>query len=80
MVDLNTFDVELDTLGLTCPMPMLKTKKAVGGLKSGQILRVLGDEPGSKNDIPGFVEKNGHELLAMEDVPEGYTVYIIKKG
>jgi tRNA 2-thiouridine synthesizing protein A len=70
----------LDARGLSCPMPMLKTKKKLQGMQSGQVLEVLGTDPGSKNDIPAFCKKNGHELLGYEDLPEGYTRYLIKRG
>ncbi len=73
-------DQILDTRGLSCPMPMLKTKKALKGMASGQIIEVWGTDPGSKNDIPDFCKKNGNELLDMTDLPEGYTRYLIKKG
>ena len=70
----------LDARGLSCPMPMLKTKKALKGMKAGEVLEIWGTDPGSKNDIPDFCKKNGSELLEMADVPEGYTRYFIKKG
>ena len=73
-------DQTLDTRGLSCPMPMLKTKKTLKGMKTGQVLEVWGTDPGSKNDIPAFCKKNGNELMEITDVPEGYTRYIIKKG
>ncbi|MBS3756386.1 MAG: sulfurtransferase TusA family protein [Desulfobacterales bacterium] len=73
-------DEILDARGLSCPMPMLKTKKALKHLQSGQILEVLGTDPGSKNDIPDFCQKGGNTLLEVEDVEEGYTRYLIQKG
>ena len=73
-------DQSLDTRGLACPMPLLKTKKTLKGMKSSQILEVLGDDPGSKNDIPGWAGKGGNEFLGMSDMDEGYTRYLIKKG
>ena len=73
-------DVFLDARGLSCPMPLLKTKKTLQGMKSGQLLEVLGTDPGSKNDIPGFCKKGGHDFLGYEDLPEGYTRYLIKRG
>jgi tRNA 2-thiouridine synthesizing protein A len=73
-------DQTLDTRGLACPMPLLKTKKTLKGMKSSHILEVLGNDPGSKNDIPGWVGKQGNELLDMTDLDEGYTRYLIKKG
>ena len=77
--DINSDEI-LDARGLTCPMPLLKTKKALKQMDSGKILQVLGTDPGSKNDIPGFCEKGGNELLGMVDDPEGHTRYFIKKG
>jgi len=73
-------DETLDLRGLSCPMPLLKTKKALKGLKPGQILEVWGSDPGSKNDIPDFCKKGGNDLLDLLDAPEGYTRYFIKKG
>ena len=73
-------DQSLDTRGLACPMPLLKTKKTLKSMKSSQILEVLGDDPGSKNDIPGWAGKGGNEFLGMSDMDEGYTRYLIKKG
>ncbi len=73
-------DKLLDARGLTCPMPMLKTKKTLKDMASGTVLEVWGTDPGSKNDIPAFVKKGGHELLTLEDVAEGHTRYLIKKG
>lgn len=82
MADLSNVkaNVFLDARGLSCPMPMLKTKKTLQGMTSGQLLEVLGTDPGSKNDIPGFCKKGGHEFLGYEDLPEGYTRYLIKRG
>ena len=70
----------LDVKGLTCPMPLLKTKKTLKGMNAGQVLEVLGTDPGSKNDIPEFCRKGGNELLAMADDDQGVTRYFIKKG
>ncbi len=71
-------DKILDTRGLTCPMPLLKLKKELKGMKSGQILEVLGTDPGSKTDIPNFVRKRGSELMGITDDAEGFTRYHIK--
>ncbi len=73
-----TADKSLDTSGLNCPLPVLKTKKALEGLNSGQILEVISTDPGSKADIPAFCSRTGHELV--ETVEEGgkYIFYIKK--
>ncbi|GBE12660.1 sulfurtransferase TusA [bacterium BMS3Bbin14] len=69
----------LDAKGLSCPMPLLRTKKEMSKLKSGEILQVMGTDPGSRNDIPGWCERSGHEFLGLKD-EEGFTNYYIKKG
>ncbi len=71
-------DKILDTRGLTCPMPLLKVKKELKGMKSGQILEVLGTDPGSKTDIPNFVRKRGSQLIDLTEDAEGFTRYYIK--
>jgi tRNA 2-thiouridine synthesizing protein A len=75
-----TADQTVNTCGLSCPMPLLKTKKALKGMKSGQILEILGTDPGSKNDIPDFGAKNGNTFLGMVDGEKGVTRYYIRKN
>ena len=70
-------DETLDCIGLSCPMPLLKTKKAIKGLKSGQIIEIISSDPGTKNDLPGFARKAGHEYLG-EKAEEGSTKFYIK--
>ena len=70
-------DETLDARGLSCPMPLLKTKKAIGKMKSGQIIEVLGTDPGTKNDLPGFASKAGHEYLGEKE-DEGFTRFYLK--
>ncbi len=81
-MDLATIQADqfLDTSGLSCPMPLLRTKKTLKDMQSGQILHVLGTDPGSKNDIPDFASKNGNQFLGMYDSEDGTTNYFIKKG
>jgi tRNA 2-thiouridine synthesizing protein A len=78
--DTITADITVDTRGLSCPMPLLKTKKALKGLKPGQVLEVLGTDPGSKKDIPDFGAKNGNSFLGMRDEDQGVTRYYIRKN
>jgi tRNA 2-thiouridine synthesizing protein A len=70
----------LDTRGLSCPMPLLKTKKALKDMATGEILEILGTDPGSKKDIPDFGNKGGNQFVGMVDASEGHTRYFIKKG
>jgi len=75
---MDEFDEELDTSGLTCPMPILKAKKAISSLLAGQILRVIATDPGSLKDFQAFAKQTGHELLeAREDNQIFY--YLLKK-
>ena len=69
----------LDAKGLSCPMPLLRTKKEIEKLNSGDILQVDGTDPGSRNDIPGWCERSGHEYLGDKD-QSGYISFFIKKG
>jgi tRNA 2-thiouridine synthesizing protein A len=69
----------LDAKGLSCPMPLLRTKKEIGKLNSGEVLSVDGTDPGSRNDIPGWCERSGHDFLGLKD-GDGFTTFFIKKG
>ena len=71
--------VVLDAKGLSCPMPLLRTKKEIGKLAIGEILQVDGTDPGSRNDIPGWCERAGHEYLGEKE-RSGYISFYIKKG
>jgi tRNA 2-thiouridine synthesizing protein A len=69
----------LDARGLSCPMPLLRTKKEIGKITAGQILQVQGTDPGSRNDIPGWCERAGHEYLGEKE-ETGFISFFIKKG
>jgi tRNA 2-thiouridine synthesizing protein A len=77
MVDNITPDKTLDCKGLACPMPILKTRKALDQMESGQILEILGDDPATENDLPAFARNVGHEYLGSKD-EEGFTRYYLK--
>jgi tRNA 2-thiouridine synthesizing protein A len=68
----------LDASGLACPMPIIKTKKAVDGMKVGEILKLIATDPGSVSDVSAWTAKTGQELLGHEEV-EGKHVFFIKK-
>jgi tRNA 2-thiouridine synthesizing protein A len=72
-----TADETLDCRGLSCPMPVLKTKKALGKLTSGQILEVLSTDPGTRNDLPSFAQRAGHEYLGERE-DEGFVRFYLK--
>jgi tRNA 2-thiouridine synthesizing protein A len=71
-------DAELDTSGLNCPLPILKTKKALNSLHSGQRLRVIATDPASRIDFAAYCVQSGHSLLA-ERVDGERFVFILKK-
>lgn len=72
-------DKILDAKGLDCPMPLLKAKKALETLEKGQILEILGTDPGSKVDLPGWCNRVGHDFLTVKEEADFYRFYI-KKG
>ena len=60
---MSRYDVELDTAGLNCPLPILKTKKALNTMQSGQLLHVVATDPGSVIDFAAFAAQSGNTLL-----------------
>jgi TusA-related sulfurtransferase len=54
---------ELDTRGLNCPLPILKAKKALAGMASGEVLKIVATDPGSVRDFQAFARQTGNELL-----------------
>ncbi len=71
-------DRRVDCIGLSCPMPVVKTRIELEKMKKGEILLVVADDPGSKQDIPSWCNISGHEFLGMEE-KEGRFYYYIKK-
>lgn len=69
----------LDAKGLSCPMPLLRTKKEIGKIDAGQILQIDGTDPGSRNDIPGWCARAGHEYLGEKD-ESSYMSFFVQKG
>ena len=59
-------DVEIDLSGLRCPLPVLRTRKAMAGLRAGQVLKVIATDPSAVKDIPAFARMAGHELVHVE--------------
>lgn len=68
----------LDASGLACPMPIIKTKKAVDGMKIGEILKMISTDPGSVSDVQAWTAKTGQALLGHEEAG-GKHVFYIKK-
>lgn len=76
------FDIKLDTLGLFCPMPIIKTSKKIKELSVGQVLEVVSDDEGIIQDMPAWCETTGHGYLGLEEEKNGdsihYKVYVKK--
>jgi tRNA 2-thiouridine synthesizing protein A len=66
----------LDTSGQACPMPIIKTKKAIDGMKAGEILKMISTDHGSVSDVQAWTSKTGHELLSHEESGGKYVFYI----
>lgn len=73
-------DEVLDCSGLACPMPILKTKKAVDALEPGQILKMIATDPGSESDIDAWTNRTGNELVSSEVSGDQYIFFIKKTG
>jgi tRNA 2-thiouridine synthesizing protein A len=74
-----TVDMELDAVGLICPLPVLKARKRLQGLSSGQVLCLIADDPAAVIDVPHFCAEAGHDLMATEDSGAARR-YFIRKG
>ena len=74
-----TFNSELDCRGLNCPLPILKTKKAVDGLSSGQVLKMLATDPGSVNDVQSWSKRTKNTLLDHSEDGGVFRFLIEKK-
>lgn len=73
------FTKELDARGLNCPLPILRTKKALADLRSGDVLKVLATDPGSVKDFQSFSKQTGHELVSHSEENREFTFYMRKK-
>jgi len=67
-----------DFSGLACPMPIIKTKKAIDGLAVGEILKMISTDPGSVSDVQAWAKKTGQELIGHEE-SGGKFIFFIKK-
>jgi len=73
------FDQELDASGLNCPLPILRAKKALNALTTGQILRIVATDPGSVKDFEAFSKQTGNDLLSSGE-EAGKFIFMIKKS
>jgi tRNA 2-thiouridine synthesizing protein A len=69
---------ELDTRGLLCPLPILKAKKALAEMASGEVLKVVSTDPGSGGDFPAFARQTGNELVS-QDTANGEFIHLLRR-
>jgi len=69
---------EIDTRGLNCPLPILKAKKALADMQSGQLLKVVATDSGSVRDFQAFAKQTGNELVEQQTVGDEY-VHVLKR-
>jgi TusA-related sulfurtransferase len=71
-------DLEIDTRGLNCPLPILKAKKALAGMLSGQVLKVVSTDTGSVRDFAAFAKQTGNELLSQTTEGSDF-IHVLKR-
>ncbi|HHJ13681.1 MAG TPA: sulfurtransferase TusA family protein [Gammaproteobacteria bacterium] len=71
-------DQTLDARGLNCPLPILRTRKALNTMTAGQTLQVIATDPGAVKDISAFCEQTGHRLVSTEQVHDEH-IFLIRK-
>jgi tRNA 2-thiouridine synthesizing protein A len=72
-------DKELDARGLSCPLPILRTKKVLSDMTSGQLLKVVATDSGAPKDMQAFANQTGHELVTHSETNGEYTFVFKKK-
>lgn len=73
-------DETLDCVGLYCPMPIVKTAQKIKQLKTGEVLEVIADDKGIKQDMPAWCRTTGNEFLGIEEKDGEIKVYVKKAG
>ena len=73
------FDKDLDTRGLNCPLPILRAKKALNEMQSGQVLRLVSTDAGSVKDFEAFCKQTGNVLLSQTEADKEYIFFLKRK-
>ncbi|MDD5175563.1 MAG: sulfurtransferase TusA family protein [Sterolibacterium sp.] len=73
------FDKYLDARGLNCPLPILRAKKALNDMTSGQVLHIISTDPGSVKDFAAFAKQTGNELLSSSENNKEFEFYLKRK-
>ena len=70
---------ELDARGMNCPLPILKAKKALADMRSGEVLKVMATDPGSMRDFQAFARQTGNELVEQEAVNDEFIHFLRRR-
>ena len=73
------FDKELDARGLNCPLPILRAKKALNEMQSGQVLKIVATDPGAVKDFQAFSKQTGNDLLSHSEASKEFTFFMKRK-
>ncbi|MDT8371291.1 MAG: sulfurtransferase TusA family protein [Gammaproteobacteria bacterium] len=76
---MSEYDVELDTSGLNCPLPVLKARKSLSTMETGQRLHLIATDAGAKMDIPAFIKMTGNVLVETSE-QDGKLHFVLEKG
>ncbi|RPH45309.1 MAG: sulfurtransferase TusA family protein [Burkholderiales bacterium] len=79
MSDATAFDREVDARGLNCPLPILKAKKALAELGSGQVLKVVSTDPGSLRDFQAFARQTGNQMIGQSEADKVWTFFLQRR-
>ena len=72
-------DKEIDTRGLNCPLPILRAKKALSDMTTGQVLKIVATDPGSMRDFQAFSKQTGNELLLQQTVDKEFVHFLKRR-
>jgi len=70
---------EVDAIGMNCPLPILRTKKALADMQSGEILKIIATDAGAKHDFSAFAKQTGNQLIATEIVNDTFVFYLKRR-
>ena len=73
------FQKDVDARGMKCPLPILKAKKALNDMQTGEVLRVIATDPGSVRDFNAFARQTGNELLSHAELDDEFTFFLRRK-
>lgn len=73
------FDKDVDARGLSCPLPILRAKKALAEMQAGQVLRVVSTDPGSVKDFQAFARQTGNELMKQGETEDKAFEFFLRR-